>query len=237
MVETFDCTNINLKKYSKGAQVTLLQTHLKTLGYYTTYQGSYLKIDGDFGPYTELAVKAFQKATGHTQDGVFGPKTCPSLNELILKKEGITNSTTGSTVSPVSPTITKVTSNPNQIDTTKNVISPLESDISVQGIYFIATSIKYNTPFRNGDWKRTKMRDNSNLLYQDLENPRQYTIETSLTIKEYNQLKNELYKLGNQVCKVVSNLLESGMYTFEITGLEKQKLTDMKITFELIEAS
>ena len=55
---------------------------LKALGYYTR------EVDGDFGKFTEDAVKAFQNATGHDPDGVFGPKTCPDLNKAYTGKVG-----------------------------------------------------------------------------------------------------------------------------------------------------
>lgn len=83
----FDCPNVWLEQgSSRTEQVKKLQTGLKKLGYYTTAKGSELKIDGDFGPYTTEAVKAFQRATGHDADGIFGPKTCPDFN----KKMGVT---------------------------------------------------------------------------------------------------------------------------------------------------
>ena len=86
-IKTFDCPNIVLKRGHTGENVKLLQTMLKTLGYYTR------EIDGDFGMYTEQAVKAFQTKTSHTPDGVFGPKTCPDLNKQYTAKmkAGITN--------------------------------------------------------------------------------------------------------------------------------------------------
>ena len=86
-IKTFDCPNITLKRGHKGDNVKLLQTMLKTLGYYTR------QIDGDFGMYTEQAVKAFQTKTSHTADGVFGPKTCPDLNKQYTNKvkQGMTN--------------------------------------------------------------------------------------------------------------------------------------------------
>ena len=36
-------------------------------------------VDGDFGPNTEKAVRAFQKAKGLTQDGIVGKDTWSSL--------------------------------------------------------------------------------------------------------------------------------------------------------------
>lgn len=88
IIKTFDCPNITLRQGHKGENVTLLQTMLKELGYYTA------KIDGDFGPETDKAVKAFQRRTGHTDDGVFGPKTCPDLNKMYTAKvkSGMVNS-------------------------------------------------------------------------------------------------------------------------------------------------
>lgn len=79
-IKLFDCPNITLKRGHKGENVKLLQTMMKTLGYYTR------EIDGDFGMYTEQAVKAFQTKTNHTPDGVFGPKTCPDLNKQYAAK-------------------------------------------------------------------------------------------------------------------------------------------------------
>ena len=80
-VESFDCPKVSLKRNSKDkAGVTKLQTMLKALGYYTR------QIDGDFGKYTEDAVKALQNATGHDPDGWFGSKTCPDLNKLYAQK-------------------------------------------------------------------------------------------------------------------------------------------------------
>lgn len=71
---TLNCTNINLKKGSKGTQVKELQTILKEKGYYT---GS---IDSDYGSMTETAVKLYQKNNGLTVDGWVGSVTCKKLN-------------------------------------------------------------------------------------------------------------------------------------------------------------
>ena len=78
---TIDCTKINLKKGSKGDTVRELQTILQKKGYYTG------KLDGDFGKYTEDAVKKLQKEQGNSTDGVFGPKTCKKYMERTKKKE------------------------------------------------------------------------------------------------------------------------------------------------------
>lgn len=65
-----DCTKINLKKGSKGADVKELQ---KYMTYIKVYDGN---IDGEFGTYTENAVKKMQDMYGNSADGVFGSKTC-----------------------------------------------------------------------------------------------------------------------------------------------------------------
>lgn len=54
--------------------VRAVQKRLKELGY---YKGA---ADGDFGPATEEAVKAFQKANGLTADGKVGQKTLAKMN-------------------------------------------------------------------------------------------------------------------------------------------------------------
>jgi len=40
-------------------------------------------VDGDFGPITETAVKAFQKKCGVSQDGVVGGETWPRLGPNV----------------------------------------------------------------------------------------------------------------------------------------------------------
>ena len=55
--------NMVLKKGSTGPEVEELQ---KILG---------IKVDGDFGPATKLAVMKYQAQNGLTADGIVGPKT------------------------------------------------------------------------------------------------------------------------------------------------------------------
>jgi len=56
-----------LKKGSKGEQVKLVQEFLE------------ITADGDFGPKTEAAVKAWQFANNLTSDGIVGPKTWDAM--------------------------------------------------------------------------------------------------------------------------------------------------------------
>lgn len=68
-----------LKKGSKGKKVEELQ---RLLG---------IKIDGDFGPATELAVMRFQGQQGLKTDGIVGPKTWDKLqsrDKMVNKKDG-----------------------------------------------------------------------------------------------------------------------------------------------------
>ena len=68
-----DCNNTNLKRGSTGEQVREVQTLLQRKGYYTG------RIDGDYGTYTEEAVKKYQKDNRLTSDGWVGPVTCKKL--------------------------------------------------------------------------------------------------------------------------------------------------------------
>lgn len=68
-----DCNTANLKRGSAGTDVKQAQTLLTNYGYYTG------RIDGEYGTYTEAAVKAYQKKRGLLQDGIIGPVTCRAL--------------------------------------------------------------------------------------------------------------------------------------------------------------
>ena len=61
-----------IKRGSKCEAVKKLQQILNTKGYK-------LSVDGDFGPATEAAVKAYQKANGLEVDGEVGPMTWAAL--------------------------------------------------------------------------------------------------------------------------------------------------------------
>jgi hypothetical protein len=68
-----------LKPGDKGAQVRTLQRALAVLGHPAG------KIDGQYGPATIRALKAFQAASGLTADGVLGPKTLAALAKALGK--------------------------------------------------------------------------------------------------------------------------------------------------------
>lgn len=67
-------TRPTLRKGSKGHSVKTAQTLLKNKGYE-------IIPDGDFGPETEEAVKAFQRANKLVEDGVIGPETWGVLSK------------------------------------------------------------------------------------------------------------------------------------------------------------
>lgn len=68
-----------LRKGSTGPYVVECQTDLITLGYDCGPKGA----DGKYGDNTIKAVKAFQKASGLTADGVCGPKTWDALDKAM----------------------------------------------------------------------------------------------------------------------------------------------------------
>ena len=71
------------KTVAKGskdkATVKKIQRALKNNGYYLSYKGRYLKVDGIFHKYTEMAVKQFQKAKGLKVTGKVGYTTAKKL--------------------------------------------------------------------------------------------------------------------------------------------------------------
>ncbi|MFY0527353.1 peptidoglycan-binding protein [Archangium gephyra] len=76
-----------LREGARGEPVRALQNRLNQLGFNVG------AADGSFGPKTEAAVKAFQRAKGLTADGVVGPKT---WDKLGIKVSGpVTNPGTG----------------------------------------------------------------------------------------------------------------------------------------------
>jgi len=65
-----------LRRGAKGELVRRLQAALRGAGFGPA------KIDGDFGPATDAAVRRFQSAKGLWPDGIVGPKTWAKLNLL-----------------------------------------------------------------------------------------------------------------------------------------------------------
>jgi N-acetyl-anhydromuramyl-L-alanine amidase AmpD len=65
-----------IKRGDKGTAVSDLQAKLNELG-------ASLVVDGDFGPATEAAVKAFQAAHGLISDGIAGDATVAMIDRLL----------------------------------------------------------------------------------------------------------------------------------------------------------
>jgi peptidoglycan hydrolase-like protein with peptidoglycan-binding domain len=216
---TLNCTNISLKKGSKGALVTELQRGLKQLGYYVTYNGHRLVVDGNYGSYTVWAVKKFQKATGHTQDGWFGPKTCKSFNQKLNAEQGIAvSNTTPTTVQSDGTTAVQVTrENPYIIDVSKNTRNASNSNIHIQGLHFLTTSFTFDTPNNNGEWNSVALADGHFDTSVGHDVPRAYTFETMLRLAEYKQLESELVKMEKQVCRVACDYFRTGRFTVKYT--------------------
>ncbi len=68
----------DLKPGSTGPDVSSLQDRLRSLGFDPGPS------DGDFGPATEAAVIAFQRANGLDPDGIVGPATAAALSQTIF---------------------------------------------------------------------------------------------------------------------------------------------------------
>ena len=75
--QTAAAASPTLREGAKGASVVSLQNKLKAAGF---DPGA---ADGSFGPKTEAAVKAFQRARGLVADGIVGPKTWSALNATV----------------------------------------------------------------------------------------------------------------------------------------------------------
>ena len=238
MVETFDCKKTSLKRGAKGAQVTLLQTHLKTLGYYVKIDGYSLKVDGDYGKYTEKAVKAFQKATGNVQDGWFGEQTCKSLNAKI----GVDTAKTTST--PSSGGSGKGTSSESVPAEVVKPVDPYapepvgllfrDSNIHIDGMGLIVSNITFTTNWKAPSWKRIDLMNGGQYRYLGNVVPREYTAECIIKKSTLDGLSNEFYKMLHRECKVVTDLFPSGTYTVDIS-VAYQNVRTRKITFKFTE--
>lgn len=220
--DSFDCTNIDLRENAKGDQVKKLQEVLKTLGYYP------YSVDGDFGPKTTAAVKAYQKAKGLAQDGVFGPVTCGKLKE--------TTKTNAEQTGAVKDTnVAQVVKRPSYApDTSKNLFTQAESNVTIDGLYFTVSSVTYNQPLKTGSWKRIDLMNGGQYTYLSNPAPRSYTVEIMLTKNQWQWLQYEFYKMQFRVCNVVSSLLDSGKYTIELS-LAYENVEFRKITLALTE--
>ena len=232
-VDLFDCSKTDLKRGSKDtAGVKKLQTMLKALGYYTR------QIDGEFGTYTENAVKKFQRDTKHSDDGWFGEKTCKDLNIQYQKKTGAKASTTNTTANnkKVTTTATKKVSTDIIIDAKKyNFLNASEANCTIEGIHFMVTDITDTTSFRVEAWKSIELMGNKFHKYRAHIQPLQYTLTTIISDKEYQKVKKALILIQQKPsCKIVYHNIESGNYYVGITR-SHYKINTWKLTFNITE--
>jgi len=85
----------NLKQGMTGLKVEELQIWLKERGYYSG------AIDGAFGPWTEEAVKSFQRQADITVDGIVGPLTNQTMYQWDISRS---NAQKESSINAVSST-------------------------------------------------------------------------------------------------------------------------------------
>jgi peptidoglycan hydrolase-like protein with peptidoglycan-binding domain len=78
-----------LKRGSKGAEVREVQEALVELDFKPG------EVDGEFGVYTESAVKAFQKWTKLSADGIVGPDTWEKIDDADRSDPTLREDSTG----------------------------------------------------------------------------------------------------------------------------------------------
>jgi peptidoglycan hydrolase-like protein with peptidoglycan-binding domain len=119
-----------LKRGSSGPEVLTLQTTLKQLGF--DPRG----VDGVFGPGTEAALIAFQKAKGLTADGICGPNTSAALQSAAAVA-GVNVS--GATATASIPAATATPSSPG-VNVTAGEVAKMFPGVPI-------SNIQTNLPF------------------------------------------------------------------------------------------
>ena len=224
---TLDCPKIYLKEKSKDKEkVKILQTMLKEFGYYTR------QVDGDYGPYTKEAVSAYQRNTsGLRVDGEFGPVTCKKFTEKY-KEEQKKKATAKNTKTTTKKTVVL---DPNRPDPKKNIIKEKDANLSIDGIFFIASSITPSTPFNYGNYSTLDMMDGTSYTYQTHPKQREYSVDIYLHKRDLAELRNEFEKMTKRVCKVLSNDIIVGNYVINVTYAWSNLSSHRKVTLKLTE--
>jgi putative chitinase len=120
-----------LKRGSSGPDVLTLQTTLKQLGFDPN------GVDGTFGPGTQAAVIAFQKAKGLTPDGMVGPNTMAALQSSAA--------VAGANVSAAAATATASVAAPPTTGLPAVNCTPAQASRMFPGVPM--TNIQTNLPF------------------------------------------------------------------------------------------
>lgn len=118
-----------LKRGSTGPDVRTLQTTLKQLGFDPN------GVDGIYGPGTQAAVIAFQKAKGLTPDGICGPNTMAALQSSAA--------VAGANVSAATPTASAATAPATALPP----CNPTVSQVARMFPGVPASNIQTNLPF------------------------------------------------------------------------------------------
>lgn len=116
-----------LRQGNRGQAVTDLQNFLNT------FANAGLAVDGDFGPATDSAIRAFQTAGGLTSDGVVGPATYAHMDAVIAWCAA-----QGAPAAPDAPPFPGTTRLGSHGDSVKSVQSVLKNrgwNIVVDGIF------------------------------------------------------------------------------------------------------
>lgn len=124
-----------LKIGDNGAKVVELQKWLKNQGYYVG------DIDGDFGPYTKLAVEYFQTDSNIVVDGWVADQTVGAMNDLTGGNFTL-SSTTSQSVSTADDSTTTTTCKSTTKATTSKVANTTTSTNKVAASNTTATTSK-----------------------------------------------------------------------------------------------
>ena len=202
-VEGFDCPNVYLAKdrTNDASLVKKLQTGLQTLGYYKGY-----KVDGVYGTYTANAVAAFQRNTGHSPDGEFGPKTCPDFNAKLGWSAGKTKKETKTTV-------TKKKATEIVIDAkAANFLTASQANLIIDGVYLISSSVEDTRSVEGGDWQTVELMGDKTYTYMGHSQPREYDITVYLRKDDWFQARTALIQMTKKVCDVSGFGITAGKY-------------------------
>ena len=153
----------DIKVGSKGEDVKQLQTKLKALGFLPAN----LVVDGNFGPATTKAVKAFQKANKISQVGTVGPATRSALNksDSVAPAPAPTSSAPAPVTAP-SPTAPSSYQFSKDIKVGSSGDAVKELQIKLKALGYLPASIQPNGNFGPATTKAVKAFQKANKISQ-----------------------------------------------------------------------